>query len=342
MDSLSFAFNAIMPIILLILLGYVLTNMHFLTPEFLKVGNKFVFRVALPLLLFMNVYSIGSFSEIDASLIVYCALCILALFAAGLVIALFFIKDDRQKGVILQCVFRSNFAIIGIPLAETLGGTAAKAQAAVLSAVSIPMFNILAVISLSVFVAGKGADNLSLGKKIKNVLVNILKNPLIIGVVSGLIALVIRSFIPTDATGNLKFSLSVSLPFLYSAIKSLSNVATPLALVIMGGNFDFKTTKGAIREIGIATLFRVVIAPLFAIGLGVFLSAKTGVLHFDKTVYPSLVALFGTPVAVSSAIMAEQMDNDGKLAAQLVVWTSLLSIVTIFTEIAVLRSFGLL
>ena len=163
MESLIFAFNAIMPIIMLIALGYILSSAGFLTKDFLKTGNKFVFRVALPALLFINVYSIGSFSEIDGSLIIFCVAMILLLFGIGLFVAIILIREPRQKGVVLQCIFRSNFAIIGIPLAETMGGASAKAAAAVLAAVSIPAFNILAVISLSVFAPSEGFEAMSLG-----------------------------------------------------------------------------------------------------------------------------------------------------------------------------------
>lgn len=342
MESLIFAFNAIMPIILLIVLGYILTKAGFLTDEFLKLGNKFVFNVALPALLFINVYSIESFSDIDLSFVVYSLIVVSLFFLVGLLLVKLTIHDSKQKGVILQCCFRSNYAIIGIPLAESLGGSAAVGAAAVLSAFSIPVYNMLAVIALTLYVNDEDGSSVSTGTRIKKVLLNILKNPLIIGVVVGMIALGIRSFIPVRPDGTYVFSLSGSLPFLFKAIKSLSSVATPLALVILGGRFDFKTTSDSIREILIGTIVRVIFVPLIALAGAVLLSRYTSLVNFDSTVYPALVALFGTPVAVSSAIMAEQMKNDGKLAAQLVVWTSLLSILTIFIEVVILRNLGLL
>ncbi|MBP5250573.1 MAG: AEC family transporter [Lachnospiraceae bacterium] len=344
MESLIFAFNAIMPIILLILLGYILARTGFLTPTFLKNGNKLVFRAALPALLFVNVYSIGSFSELDLTFVLYSVICVVVLFLLGLVAVTLAVPDRKRKGVVLQCIFRSNFAIIGIPLAESLGGTTAKGYAAVLSAFSIPAFNILAVIALTMFMSQdeENGHSVSVGKKLGKVLVNILKNPLIIAIALGLIALFIRGHILVNEAGEPVFSLSGSLPFLYSAIKTLSAAATPLALMILGGNFDFKTARGSLHEILIGTLGRVVFAPLLALGAAVLLTRHTELLSFDSSVFPSLVALFGTPVAVSSAVMAEEMNNDGPLAGQLVVWTSLLSIVTVFVEIVLIRNIGLL
>ena len=338
MDTLLFALNAILPIILLILLGYLLKRKNFLDEGWFKKGNKLIFRVCLPCMLFINVYNIESFTDINWSVVIYSEIAILIVFFLGLLTVKLTVPDNRQKGVVLQCVFRSNFAIIGLTLAESLGGVTGRGIAAVLSAFSIPTFNILAVISLTMFLEGEGGQKANL----KEVLVKIAKNPLIIGVVCGLIVLGIRSFIPVNADGNPVFSLSGSLPFLYEALNNLAKICSPLALVILGGLFDFSAVRGLLKEILIGTVARVVVVPLTVIGLAVILSAHTDLLHFDATVYPALVALFGSPVAVASAIMAQEMDNDGVLAGQLVVWTSIASIFTIFLSILSLRTLGLL
>ena len=183
MDTLLFALNAILPIILLILLGYLLKKKNFLDEGWFKKGNKLIFRVCLPCMLFVNVYSIESFTDINWSVVVYSEIAIFAAFFIGLVMVKLTVPDNRQKGVILQCVFRSNFAIIGLPLAESLGGVEGKGIAAVLSAFSIPTFNILAVIALTMFVDSEDGHKANL----KDVLIKIAKNPLIIGVVCGLV-----------------------------------------------------------------------------------------------------------------------------------------------------------
>ena len=342
-DVFVFAFNAIMPIILLIVVGYILKRIGFLKEEFLKMGNKFVFNVCLPCLLFINVYSIGSFSEIDWSVVIYSEIIIIVFFLIGMLFVKLFVKDPKQKGVILQCVFRSNYAIIGISLAQSLGGDAGLKIAAILSAFSIPTFNILAVLALSMYNDGK-AD-------FKNVLINIAKNPLIIGVVVGLVFLGIRALIPyediidpitLEVTRNYKFTLKDNLPFLYKSVENISKIASPFALIVLGGLFNFSTVKGMIKEIIYGTSARILVVPAVGIFAAVLLSKYTSLINFDKTVYPALIALFGSPVAVSSAIMAQNMDNDGELAGQLVVWTSLFSIITIFVFVVILRSIGLL
>lgn len=338
MDTLIFATNAILPIILLIFLGYLLKKKNFLEIPWFKKSNTFIFKVCLPCLLFINVYNIESFTAIDWSVVVYSEIAIFVIFFLGLAVVKLTIPEDRQKGVVLQCIFRSNFAIIGLPLAESLGGVDGKGIAAVLSAFSIPTFNILAVIALTMFCREENGQKISL----KDVVGKITHNPLIIGVVCGLAALLLRSFIPLGADGAPVFSLSGSLSFLYSAVNNLAKIASPMALVVLGGLFDFSAVKGMMKQIIIGTGFRVAIVPFLVIGAAVLLSRYTSLLNFDASVYPALIALFGSPVAVSSAIMAQEMDNDGVLAGQLVVWTSIASIFTLFLTILVLRGIGLL
>lgn len=337
MNTLLFSMNAILPIILLIFLGYCLKKGNVLDEDWFRKGNRLVFRLLLPCLLFYNVYNIRSFAEINWSVVLYCELVILALFLIGILTVSVAIPDARQKGVIVQSLFRSNFAIIGLPLAESLGGAQGVGVAAVLSAFSIPTFNILAVLSLTVFLDANGEKKAGL----KTTLKKIAKNPLILGVVCGLFCLVLRALLPAAKDGTPVFSLSGNLPFVYSAISSLAKAASPLALIILGGLFDFSAVKHMLREIVIGTLGRVLLAPILGIGLAVVLS-HTGILPLDQSVYPALLALFGSPVATSSAIMAQEMENDGTLAGQLVVWTSIASIFTLFVFIFVLRSLAIL
>ncbi|WP_054741390.1 AEC family transporter [Cellulosilyticum ruminicola] len=336
MDTLIFAANAILPIIILIILGYYLKQRHFFEDEFLKVANKLVFKVALPTLLFYNVYNIQDLKTMQGDIILFAVMMILILFGLGLLTSLLFIPKTKQKGVILQCVFRSNYAIIGITLAESIGGEAAVAMAAILSAFSIPLFNVLAVVALSLF----GADEKQVS--IKQVLKGIYKNPLVRGVFLGFVCLVIRLYIPVNSETHLPvFGLKYDLPFLYKACKSLSQLASPLALIVLGGQFQFSAIK-SLKKIIIGTSWRLVLAPLLALSCAEICSNHLGIIHLTAVDYPALIALFGSPVAVSSAIMAGEMGADEKLAGQLVVWTSLFSMLTLFIIVSIFKGIGIL
>lgn len=338
LEIFAAAVNAIAPIVLLIVLGYVLKSIRFLNKDFLAMANKLVFRVFLPTLLFYNVYSISNLGDFNWNIVIFCVAVIAVIFVLGLLTVFLFIKDPKQKGVILQSAFRSNFAIIGIPLAQYLGGGEAEAVAAIISAVSIPLFNVLAVISLTVFIEGNEKK-----VNLKDIIIKIIKNPLIIGVVSGIAALIIRSVIPDAADGVKLFTVKDNIPFIYSTIESVGRIASPLALIVLGGQFEFSAIKGMLGKIVLGTVWRIILAPFIGIGAAVLLSHTTaGPFSFGVNEFPALVALFGTPTAVSSAIMASEMDNDGQLAGQLVVWTSVCSVATMFIIICLLMSMGLL
>lgn len=358
LDVFVTSVNAVVPIVLLILLGYLLKRFKFLNDNFIRTGNKFVFKVCLPCMLFINVYdSMNSFADIRWDVVIYAVITVCVIFALGLFTAILTTKESRRRGVILQCSFRSNFAIIGLTLAERLGGDAGIAG--IVSAFSIPLFNVLAVVALSIFVGGEkpdesGLQTVSKGqtnavssdalkkRSVKGIVVNIIKNPLIIGVVAGLAVVGIREIERALCVGETPFRFDTQLKFLYTAVKDLKLIASPLALIILGGQFEFSAVRGMTKEILVASAWRIVIAPLIGIGAAALLSLYSPLFTFGLEIYPTLVALFGTPVAVSSAIMAGQMNNDEQLATQLVVWTSICSIATIFITVFLLMSFGLI
>lgn len=332
-DIFLFAFNAITPIVLLILLGFFLKKVKLFNDSFLQTANKFVFNCCLPVLLFYNVYSIGALGEISWGTVFFALGTIFIFFLLGFVFSKFFIKDRMQKGVIWQAFYRSNFAIIGIPLAESLGGSEGVAIASILSAFSIPVFNALAVISLSVYTSSDGENKVS----VKKILLNIAKNPLILGVLTGFIVLGIRSFIPLDDSGMHVFTIRNNLPFLFDAIEKVARIASPLALIVLGGKFRFDAVKELKNQIIAGTTARIVLAPVLGILFAV-ICEKTGIIDFGPSHYASFIALFGSPVAVSSAIMASQMKNDGQLANQILVWSSIGSVFTVFLFVLVLKS----
>lgn len=330
LDILLFTLNTIMPVILLMVLGYILRRANFLTKEFLKIGNKTVFFVLLPLLLFKNIADINDISQIRMDVIVYVLILIAILIIIGFFMALT-VKDPKQKGVIHQCIFRSNFALIGVPLAELMGGDNGVLMAAVISLFSIPIFNVLAVIVLSVYKDGKVQLN------IKKILLDIVKNPLIIGVLSGLAVASIKFIM---AKNNLPNPMA-KITFPYTIITYLARAATPISLLVLGGQFDLQRMSGYKKQLIVGVTGRNLIAPILGVG-GAAILTITGYVDFGPDVFAALIALFSTPVAVASAIMAEAMDNDGQLAGQLVVWTTILSLVTLFAVIFIVRALGLL
>lgn len=325
-----FSVNAVFPLILIILLGYFLKQKAFFSKEFLKFGNKLVFRVCLPVLLFCNIAELENISHIPWKAVVY-VLCIIAvLVIVGFIVAKL-TPDVNQKGVMMQCIFRSNFALIGVPLAELIAGNEGVAAAAILSAFTIPIYNILAVLVLTGF---KGEKDVS---SLKGQIKGIIHNPLIIGVVSGIIVLLLKMLVASRIPSRFFYNLR----FIKISLNYIARSATPLSLLVLGGQFEFSKIKGFRYQIIAGTVGRTILAPCIGLGIAAFLTLK-GIVVFEPAIFAAFISLFATPVAVASAIMAEEMENDGQLAAQLVVWTSLVSVFTLFGFIFISRFLGVL
>lgn len=326
MQDLLFSLNKILPIILLLSLGYFLKQIKLGNKSTFETLNKLCFRVFLPVSLFKSVYTVSSIDDFNFTFVLFIVLTTVVLFLIGLVGVIFFVKDDKQKGVILQSIVRPNYAIIGIPLVEFIAGVEGLQVAAIGALVSIPLFNILGTIALTSFV--ETSEKRSFG----NILIKIIKNPLILGVLTGIVALLIRSlFIKT----NIDFRLT-DIEFAYTFIDKVGSIASPLALISLGGLFEFSQIKRVRNK-----LISVVALRQFIIPVIVFIIAYL-LFDFNGAEVAVLIAMYGTPCAVSSAVMANEMDNDGELANQIVVWTTLFSMLTIFLLIFIFRLLGVL
>lgn len=327
MESLIFALKAVLPIIITVAIGYILKKIKFMDGDFAKKANKLVFRIFLPSMLFLNVYNIEDIGDIELGYVFYVLCALAVIFCVALPSVMLVTKKNGCRGALLQAVFRSNYALIGIPLAQSLFGDEGVAVATILSAFTIPLLNILAVISLTVF-SGDGEK-----PSIKKIFLGIIKNPLIISVLLGVVVLLIRAVFVRE---NIDFRLS-SIEPVFKVLNYLSSMATPLALLVLGAQFEFSAVASLKKEIIFGTLARTVFVPLIGIGAAYILFGDV----FGGAHFATFVAVFATPVAVSSVPMAQEMKGDATLAGQLVVWTTLVSGFTVFLVSFLLKAAGI-
>lgn len=333
-DTFVYTVNAILPILLLILLGCFLRRVGPWPQDFYRRLNQLCFRVFLPVQLFCNVYAIDGLSAMNWRVIGYIFSGILVCALVGVAAARTLVKDRMQKGVIVQAAFRSNQSVVGMPLAEALGGAGAMGFAALTTAVSIPVFNILAVTVLLLYGGGQGEKPAP-----RLILRQVLRNPLIIGCMSGVAVVVIRQFLPVGAEGVPVFTIQNQIPFLFDALTRLSQVASPVMLMVLGTQLDIKAAGDLLPQLGLGVCLRLIAAPAAVIGGALLLRGPLGLTAVE---FPSLITVSATPVAVSSAVMVQELGGDGQLAGQIVVWTTVFSAGTIFCIVYLLRFFGFL
>lgn len=324
MSDILFAINATAPIVLMVAVGYFLKKIGLLEATLGKSLNKLVFRVFLPVMLFLNVYKIESFAEIDFTFVLYALAATLVLFVFALIFPRLITDENAKRGALLQSVFRANYALVGIPLATSLFGERGSIMATVLSAFIVPLFNMLAVVGLSVFSPEKKPS-------FKRVFIDILKNPLIQAIALGMVTLGIRAiFVKT----GVEFRLTDLTP-IYKTLSNLSSIATPLALLALGAQFELSAIPELKRHIIFGVVTRNFIVPLLGIGAALLIG------RFEGAHFATFVAVFCTPVAVSSVPMAQEMKADTALAGQLVVWTTVFSAMSIFLASYVLKVLGI-
>ena len=328
LDSLYFAFNSVASIAALVLLGYLLKRVGFISADFSKQANRLVFRLFLPAMLFLNVYKINDLGSVNLTYAVYAVVAVACLFLLFIPIVPLVSSDEGQRGALLQSVIRSNYALVGIPLAASLFGEGGEQVATVLSAVMIPVFNLLAVVALCIY--RNKSD--SLLKRLAAVLLGIVKNPLILSIGAGFAALGIRAVF---LRCGVSFRLG-DIEFLMKVLNNLSSVATPLALIILGSQFDFCSVSRNRRQLIFGIAVRSVIVPIVGLGGAYLLFAN----RFGGAEFAALVAVFSTPVAVSSVPMAQEMGADSTLAGQLVVLSTLSCALTVFVASFIFRQIG--
>ena len=310
MDSLFISLNAVVPLFLMMAVGYILRLAGLLNDISSRQVNKCIFKVFLPLMIFVNIYDTGSAAALGSSLLIFAAAGVLIEFLVSLVLVLLTEQDNSKRGVMLQGMFRSNFVLFGIPISMALFGDSAAGTASLLIAVIIPIFNALAVLALEMFNGQR--------PNLWRVLLGIVTNPLIIA----------------SALGILFNHFGWRLPsMLYSTMSTLGGIATPLAFVVLGASLSFGETGRCARPLLITLLMKLIIYPAAFVGAAILMGFRGANLAV-------LLTVFGSPIAVSSFTMAQQMGGDDQLAGQLVVFSSVLSIGTMFLYIWGLNYFG--
>ena len=318
MENFIFSLNVVMPIFLLISIGYFLKTIKLVNPSFTKIANNVTFKVFLPVLLFRNIYNADFSDMFDANYI----LLVLGLVFAQMILLFLtvplIVKKNAQRGVVIQALFRGNFLIFGVPICQAMFGDKGAALAAIVATFLVPLYNVLAVVVLSIYDCNKKIS-------IKRTVFSILTNPLIIGALLGIVFSLIRAQIPGFA-----FPQWVSSP-----LEQIGGIATPLALILLGCDFSFRGAFRNIKYVLSVSILRLITFPCIAIAIAAYLGMRNEQIAI-------LMVAFGAPVAVSSYTMACNVNSDSELAGQLVVATSLFSIFTMFGLVYMTKMFGLI
>lgn len=313
MSNLIYSINATLPIFLLIILGKVLKTAKIINDEFTKTADRYVFRIALPALLFSDLTENNVGSAFDGKYVLFCFSVTIFSIAVLWGLTEKFMKNEEQKGAFIQGSYRSSAAILGLAFINNMYDSVGMAPLMIIGCV--PLYNIFAVIILTL----KG-DNGGKKPNMKETFINVMKNPILLSI---LIAL-------PFALLNLHFP-----SFVNKAIGSVANTATPLALISIGASFEGKKALKKMKPTLLASFIKLILLAGLFLPLAVFFGYRNQELM-------ALLVMLGSPTTVSSYIMAKNTGNDGILTSSIIVLTTLLSSLTLTLWIFILKSFGVL
>ena len=314
-NDFLFSVNATLPVFGVMVLGFLLRKGGFLTHGFCQVANKLVFHLCLPAMLLRQIAAIRGGSLPDTAFLLYafCFTLLSTLLVWG--VSRVVLKDKTQVGAFAQGAFRGNTALLGSVLLQSICGSQTYTPLIILAAV--PLYNVLSVMVLSLEAGGGGTLDKA---KLLDALKKVGKNPILWGIFLGVPFALFG--LPIPAAGDKMLSM-------------LGNLASPLSLIVIGAEFRW---SAALKKKGPtlgASLIKLLALPALALPPGVALG-------FRQDALVALLVMTGTPSAVSSYIMAENMGNDGVLANGIVAVTTLLSALTVTGWIFLLRTLTLI
>ncbi len=314
MDSLIYSLNATLPVFLVIAVGYILKQTGVLNEAFVKSANKFNFTVTLPVLLFADLSATDIIGDFDLRYVLYCAIVTVIAFLGLWLAARLFLKDKTLIGEFVQAGYRSSAALMGVAFIQNMYGDSGMAPVMIIGCV--PLFNVFAVLVLTFEGdrSGNGAEH------IRKSLLNIAKNPIILGIALGVLASLVRIDFPE---------------IIDKTISSFAKMATPLALVTIGAGFEGRKAVAKVKMTAVTAFVKLVVLPAVFLPLAVRLG-------FAGQELVALIVMLGSPTTPSSYIMAKNMGHEGVLTSSAVVATTLLSSLTLTFWIFIARYFGLI
>ena len=314
MENLIFSLNATVPVFLMMLLGMLFRKLGWIDEAFASKMNQFVFLVPLPVLVFHDLAAADIGDVWNFRFVAFCFLVTAASIAICAVLSCF-LKEKSQRGEFIQASYRSSAALLGIALTTNIYGDAGLVPLMIIG--SVPLYNIMAVVVLSLTSPAKDAPKKGLWK---STLKGIITNPIILGIAAGLLWSVLRLPFP---------------PILEKTVSSLGDLAAPLGLIAMGATFRLDKAVGQAKPAVAASLIKLV-------GFCVLFLPLAVRMGFREEELVAILIMLGSATTVSCYVMAKNMGHEGTLTSSSVMLTTLFSAFTITGWLFLLKSLGLL
>lgn len=292
-------------------IGYITRRAGLITEEEVRRFNHLIFIAFFPPLMFDNIYSADISEAFDGKVILFAVAFILGIYLVSIPLVKSIESNPKTIGAMVQAIYRSNFVLMGLPIAMNVYGKGNVSVTATLIMVIVPLYNVIAVFTLEYFRGGKPS--------VPHMLKKVAQNPIIIGAVVAIVFLAFGIKVPDTAM---------------KVVSGMSDATTPIALVLLGASFTVESVSRGKRNLIITIAARLIIVP--AIGLTI-----ATLIGIRGVAFVSLIAMMAAPPAVSSFTMAQAMDSDGELAGNAVIFATPLSCITLFLWLFLFKNLGL-
>ncbi len=312
-ENLLFSLNASMPIVLLMIFGYICRKVDLLDDHTTSKLNKFTFKAALPALLFKDLSTADFRAVWDGEMVGFCVIVTILSVAIAVVYSLFH-KDKAERGEIIQASYRSSAAVLGIAFVNNIYGE--SLMAALMIVGTVPIYNIIAVAVL----AATSPDKKGESKKMLflDTLKGVVTNPIIIGIAVGILWSLIK--IPQPA-------------IMSKTVGYMANMATPLSLIALGASFKVEEAK---RKVGVTVGICFIKLILFC---GIFLPIAIN-MGFRGEKLVAVLVMLGSATTGSCFVMVKNFGHKGTITAFAVMLTTICSAFTLTLWLFLLRSKG--
>lgn len=315
MDNLIYSFNATVPVFIVIVAGYLLKKAGWINEGFITSANKINFNITLPALLIQDMMNNDFLQKFDLSYVLYCASVSSISFFGTWIITKAVMRDKTIIGEFVQAAYRSSAAVLGTAFVLNIYGDTGMVPLMILGAV--PLYNIYAVWILTAECPEKDTAHT---KTIKTTLKGIVTNPIILSIIVGVIL----------------SALQVDFPkMIDSTISNFARLTTPLALLAIGGSFEFGKAIAKVKPAMAAAFLKLVGWSVIFLPLAVWLGYRDAKLM-------AVVIMLASPTTPSCYIMAKSMKSEGTLTSSVIVLTTMCSAFTITAIIFVLKSLNYL
>jgi len=314
LGNLIFSLNMVLPIFMILLAGGLMRRFRVISEDFVKTGNSLVFFYALPASLFMSVYKADLSQVFDLKFVLFAAGITTVSFIVLWVFAELFIKDKKLIGTFVQAAFRSNYAILGLPLLLNLAGPEGSVKGVLVLTFVVPLYSIYSIIALSARSASPQKVNFP------GLLKNVFTNRMIVGILIGAALAFFRVPLPEIATKPIEY---------------IAMLTTPLSLLCLGGSINLRNRGTKMKLAVTASLFKIVIFPVIYLPLAYALGFRG-----DELL--TLLVMLGVPTAIASYSMAVQMHGDDEVASSSIVITTFFSVFTLTVFIYIFKMLGLI